>query len=56
MAQDDMKMVTTTFVLPTSLHTELKLLCVLTKTSMGKFIRLSIRDKIKELKNKNVSQ
>lgn len=43
--------VTTTFQMPHSLHTELKMMCILTGTSMGKFIRLSLRDKIKQLKD-----
>ncbi len=40
----------TTFQLPDSLHTQLKTMCVLTEKSMGEFIRISIRDKIKTLK------
>lgn len=45
-------MTTTTFVLPITLHRELKTMCLLTGVSMGKFIRTSIRDKIKEVKGK----
>jgi hypothetical protein len=42
---------TTTFVLPCNLHTELKMMCLLTEKSMGEFIRIAISDKIKYLKN-----
>lgn len=41
---------TTTFQLPNALHTQLRTMCLLTNTSMGEFIRISIRDKIKILK------
>lgn len=41
---------TTTFQLTKSMHNQLKMMCMLTHTSMGEFIRISIRDKIKELK------
>lgn len=41
---------TTTFQISNHLHTQLKTMCVLTKKSMGEFIRIAIRDKIKELK------
>lgn len=41
---------TTTFQLPITLYNDLKMMCVLTGTSMGTFIRISIRDKIKNLK------
>lgn len=46
------KMVLTTFQLSEDLHTKLKIMCVLSKTGMGEFIRLAIVDKIKELKEK----
>lgn len=41
---------TTTFQLSHHLHTQLKMMCTLTKKSMGEFIRLAIIDKIKEIK------
>jgi hypothetical protein len=41
---------TTTFQMSNHLHTQLKMMCILTKKSMGEFIRLAIIDKIKELK------
>ena len=41
---------TTTLRLPKTLRDELALMCVLTHVSMGEFIRVSIRDKIKSLK------
>lgn len=47
---------TTTFQLSNHLHTQLKLMCVLTKKSMGEFIRHAILDKIKELKVKEREQ
>ncbi len=46
-------MKTTTFQLPTSLYTQLRMMCVLTNTQMGEFIRISIRDKINQLKEKD---
>ena len=48
------KMVTTTFQLSEALHTKLKLMCVLSKTGMGEFIRLAIVDKINQVKIKEV--
>lgn len=42
--------ITTTFQLPKGLHTQLRIMCVLTNKSMGEFIRISIRDKINQLK------
>ncbi len=41
---------TTTFQMSNHLHTQLKMMCILTKKSMGEFIRLAIIEKIKELK------
>lgn len=43
---------TTTFQLPFSLLTELRMMCLLTDKSQGEFIRISIRDKILQLKKK----
>lgn len=40
----------TTFQLPYSLLTELRMMCLLTDKSQGEFIRISIRDKISQLK------
>lgn len=45
---------TTTFQLSNHLHTQLSLMCTLTKKSMGEFIRIALIDKINELKNKEV--
>lgn len=42
--------VTTTFQLSNHLHTQLKMMCILTKKSMGEFIRLAIVDKINQVK------
>lgn len=44
----------TSFILPKNLHTQMKMMCVLTHSNMGEFIRISIRDKIKELENREV--
>lgn len=41
----------TTFQLTCHLHTQMKIMCVLTGKSMGEFIRIAIIDKIKDLKN-----
>lgn len=49
---DDRTYRATTFRLPTALHTELKLMCLLTGKQMGEFIRIAIRDKIVEVKLK----
>jgi len=43
---------TTTFQLPTVLHDDLKRMCLYTHVSMGQFIRIAIRDKITQLKEK----
>lgn len=49
----DIKIIkTTTFQLPVSLHSQLKLMCLLTNATMGEFIRISLRDKIKDIKMK----
>jgi hypothetical protein len=40
----------TSFQLTDTLHVQLKTMCVLTGKSMGEFIRISIRDKIKSIK------
>lgn len=41
---------TTTFQLPIGLHKRMKLMCHLTGVTMGEFIRVSIRDKMDNLK------
>jgi len=43
---------TTTFQLSHHMHTQMKMMCTLTKKSMGEFIRLAIMDKIREIKLK----
>lgn len=43
---------TTTFQLTNELHSQLKLICILTKKSMGEFIRIALIDKIKQIKEK----
>jgi len=42
----------TTFQISHDLHTQLKMMCLLTHKTMGEFIRLAIIDKIKEIKEK----
>lgn len=44
----------TTFQLSQHLHTQLKMMSVLTQKSMGEFIRLAIIDKINQIKEKQV--
>jgi predicted component of type VI protein secretion system len=44
---------TTTFVIPNTLHTQLRIMCTLTNKSMGEFIRMAIIEQIKTLKEKN---
>jgi hypothetical protein len=46
--------VITSFQLSQSLHTQMKMMCLLTEKSMGEFIRLSILDKIKQIKEQKV--
>jgi hypothetical protein len=41
---------TTTFQLTNELHRQLRVMCLLTEKSMGEFIRISIRNEIKRLK------
>jgi len=41
----------TTVVIPKILHDDLKIMAVLTNTSMQNFIRIAIQDKIKDLKS-----
>lgn len=45
---------TTTFQLSHNLHTQLKMMCTLTKKSMGEFIRLALVDKINQVKGQKV--
>lgn len=45
---------TTTFQISHHLHTQMKMMCILTKKSMGEFIRLAIIDKIKQIKNEKI--
>lgn len=40
---------TTTFQLSNHLHTQLKMMCMLTHKSMGEFIRVAIIDKMRQL-------
>ncbi len=46
--------VTTTFQLTTHLHTQLKLMCTLTRKSMAEFIRIAVIDKINQIRNQQV--
>jgi hypothetical protein len=46
--------VLTSFQLSPSLHTQLKMMCILTEKSMGEFIRIAISDKIKQIKEQKV--
>jgi hypothetical protein len=41
---------TTTFQLSKHLHTQMRIMCVLTEKNMGEFIRMAISDKILQLK------
>jgi predicted component of type VI protein secretion system len=41
---------TTTFQISRHLHTQLKMMCMLTHKSMGEFIRMAVLDKINQLK------
>jgi len=44
------KKVKTSFVLSQKLHEQMKIMCILTHTDMGNFIRISIQEKIENLK------
>lgn len=46
----DKRHILTTFQLSDHLHTQMKMMCILTKKSMGEFIRIAILDKINQLK------
>ncbi len=45
----------TSFQLPSTLLTQLRMMCLLTDKSMGEFIRIAIREKISQLKEKNLN-
>ncbi len=47
------KIHTTTLQMTSELFHQMKMMCVLTEVSMGEFIRISIRDKIKQLNKKD---
>lgn len=51
--KEDRIYTTTTFQLKVGLHTELKMMCLLTHTSLGEFVRIAITDKIKQVKEKH---
>lgn len=46
--------VTTTFQLSAHLHTQMKLMCTLTRKSMAEFIRIAVVDKINQIRNQQV--
>lgn len=45
---------TTTVQMSHDFHTQLKMMCTLTKTGVGEFIRIAVSDKIKKIKNQEV--
>jgi hypothetical protein len=47
---------TTTFQLSKHLHTQLRIMCVLTEKNMGEFIRIAISEKINHLKKNQNEQ
>lgn len=51
--QEEKLIRTTTFQLTSTLLTEIRVACLLTDKSMGEFIRISIRNEIKKLNEKN---
>lgn len=46
----------TSIHLPESLHVDLKIFCVLTNRTMSDFIRISIQDKIKQVKEEQIDK
>lgn len=50
------KTVKTSFILSEKLHEQLKIMCVLTHTNMGHFIRIAIQEKIVKLKQEAKNQ
>lgn len=52
--KDKKQHLTTTFQISHHLHTELKVMCVLTGKTMGEFIRIAVLDKINQLRNQQV--
>jgi hypothetical protein len=51
--KDKKTMKTTTFQLTPKLLTEIRVACLLTEKSQGEFIRISIRNELKKLNEKN---
>ena len=47
---------TTTFQLPCSLHTQMRVMCVLTEKGMGEFIRIAITEKIAKLQEEQMGK
>lgn len=54
--EQNKKHTTTTFQMTHDLHANLKMMCLLTKKSMGQFIRIAILDKIKQLKESEIKE
>ena len=50
------KSVKTSFILSEKLHDQLKIMCVLTHTNMGNFIRIAIQETITKLKQESKDQ
>lgn len=50
--KEEKKCIVTSFQLSRNLHTQLGIMCVLTRKSMAEFIRISIADKIAQIKSK----
>lgn len=51
MPKEPTDIIRTTIYLPRSLHEQTKIMAILTQKGLSDFIRISIRDKIKELKD-----
>lgn len=47
---------TTTFQLSHHLHTQLKMMCMLTHKSMGEFIRIALIEKIRQLNEQRINE
>lgn len=47
---------TTTFQISNHLYTQMKTMCLLTRQSMGEFIRLAIADRVKKIKEQPVKE
>lgn len=56
MNKERQKIFSTTFQISADLHTKMKMMCLLSHTTMGAFIRAAVAEKVKNMKEKNMSE